>query len=141
MPKQLDPTIVANRWAQNLAGASQKIAQGVAAVTDAPGAKAAAAADLWQTRVSSADSKSRYTNNVGKVSLTDWKQSMTSKGIPRISQGANDAKPKFTAFLQQFLPFVSNVAAQVHTMPKATLDDRINRAVAQIRGTAQFRKS
>lgn len=140
MAKVLDPTTVANRWAQNLAGASQKIAQGVAAVTESPGAKAAQAADLWQTRVSSADAKSRFATNTAKVSLTDWKQAMTNKGIPRISQGANDAKPKMTNFLQQFLPFVQNVADSVHQMPKNTLDDRINRAVAQIRGTAQFRK-
>jgi hypothetical protein len=141
MPMQQDPATVAARWVSHIGGAVDKIRQGVQSVTTAPTQAAAAAGNLWQQRVADPATLAKFQRSLSRVSLSDWQNAMINKGIPRIATGASNAKDKFTAFLTQFLPFVNNVANQVRSMPKATLDDRINRAVAQIRGTAQFKRT
>lgn len=131
-----DPATISARWAQNLGGATQKIQDGVNAVTTAPGAKAAAAqakylagvqakADKWKTRV-------------GAVSLAEWQAAMTQKGLPRIAQGAQASQGKFQNFMAQFLPYVESQAATVRQMPNLTLEDSVNRAAAMIRANAKF---
>lgn len=140
MPVTQDPATVASRWVSHLGGAVDKIRQGVQSVTTAPTAAAAAAGQLWQQRVADPATLAKFQRSLQRVSLADWQNSMINKGIPRIATGAANAKDKFQAFLTQFLPFVTNVANQVRQMPKATLDDRINRMVAQVRGTAAFRR-
>lgn len=140
MPVQKDPATVAQRWVTNLGGSVEKIRTGVQAVTTAPTQAAAAAGQLWQQRVADPNTLAKFQRGLQRVSLTDWQQAMIQKGLPRIATGAANAKDKFTSFLTQFLPFVQNVANQVHQMPKATLEDRIARAVAQIRGNAGFRR-
>lgn len=141
MPVTQDPATVAARWVSHIGGAVDKIRQGVQSVTTSPTQAAAAAGNLWQQRVADPATLAKFQRSLGRVSLSDWQNAMINKGIPRIATGASNAKDKFTAFLTQFLPFVNNVANQVRAMPKATLDDRINRAVAQIRGTAQFKRT
>jgi hypothetical protein len=141
MPTQQDPATVAARWVSHIGGAVDKIRQGVQSVTTAPTQAAAAAGNLWQQRVADPATLAKFQRSLSRVSLSDWQNAMINKGIPRIATGASNAKDKFTGFLTQFLPFVNNIANQVRSMPKATLDDRINRAVAQIRSTAQFKRT
>ncbi len=118
-----------------------KIRSGVQAVTTSPTQAAAAAVNTWQQRVADPNTARKFQASLSRISLADWQNAMINKGIPRISTGAQAAIPKFQAFMQQFLPFEDNIANQVRQMPKATLDDRINRAVAQIRGNAGFRRT
>lgn len=141
MPAPPDPAQVAQRWAQRLGASVDKIRQGVQSVTTSPTQAAAAAVNTWQARVADPNTARKFQASLGRVSLADWQNAMINKGIPRISTGAQAAIPKFTAFMQQFLPFEDNIANQVRQMPKATLDDRINRAIAQIRGNASFRRT
>lgn len=125
-------------WRDRLSGSTERITQGVQGVNTAPGQAAARNADLWLQRVMA--SKDKWRSRVSSVSLQDWQQSMIQKGIPRIAQGAQANAPKVQAFMQEFLPYVDNVANQVRQMPKGTVEQGIARAVAQIRGNAQFRR-
>lgn len=131
-----DPTTVAQLWAQRLSASTNEIQAGVQAVTTAPGARAAAAVDTWLARIQA--SRDKWVRNVQAVSLSSWQQAMIQKGIPRISSGATAAVPKMTAFMSQWLPFAEQGAQTVRNMPNATLQDGINRAVAQITHNAQF---
>jgi len=135
---QADPTQVAQKWATNLGNSATQIRNGVQSLTTSPTTLAANAVAFWQQQVNTPAAAQKYQRNLQAVSLGSWQQSMISKGIPRIGPGAQAAIPKFTAFLQKFLPFEQNIANQVRAMPKATLQDRINRAVAQIQGNAGF---
>lgn len=134
----LDPATIAAKWATNLSNSVNSIRAGVQAVTTSPTQLAAAAVTTWQARLADPATATKYTRGLQRVTLNDWQQAMLNKGIPRISSGAQAATPKFQKFLTAFLPFEMNVAQQVRSMPKATLQDRINRAVAQIQGNAQF---
>lgn len=138
---QHDPQTVADRWAQNLGSATAKIQSGVQSVTTSPAQSAAAHADLWQQRIADPATKAKFQASLSRISLADWQQAMLGKGLNRISSGAQAAKPKFASFLSSFLPFIEGVASRVRQMPKATLEDRINRAVAQIRGASGYRRS
>ena len=132
----LDPNQVAATWAQRLASSGDRIAQGVNAVTVAPGQAAArqkaaytagvqASADKWATRVAA-------------VPLGEWQQAMIQKGAPRIAQGAAQAEPKMAAFLGQFLPYVQQ---QVQALPpRGNLDQNIARMTALVRGVSKFQR-
>lgn len=140
MPVPQDPRLVADRWVQRLSGATQKMTDSVRALTVSPTQQAAAAVQVWQQRVADPLTAQKFQRSLQRVSLADWQQAFINKGIGRIATGAQNAHDKFQAFLTAFLPFVDNVANQVRTMPKVTLEDRINRMIAQVRGTAQFKR-
>lgn len=132
-----DPGTIATRWAQNLGAATQKITDGVNAVTVAPGQAAARQADVWLANTQAAQAK--WKARVAAVPLSDWQNMMTTKGIPRIASGATAAQPKFQAFMTQFLPYVQ---AGRNTLPaRGTLDQNINRAVAMMRHNAAFKRT
>jgi hypothetical protein len=131
-----DPTQVAQKWAQNLGNATQHIQAGVAAVTQAPGQKAAAQKALWLSQIQA--NADKWARNVSAVPLSAWQDAMTTKGINRIASGAQAAIPKMTNFLTQFLPYVEQGRQQVASMPKGGMGNSEARMVAMMRHNAAF---
>jgi len=131
-----DPAKVAQKWSTNLGGATQAITDGVNAVTQAPGAKAAAQADVWLAKLQA--SRDKWVRNVSAVSLGQWQQAMTTKGVQRIGAGASAAIPKMTAFMSQWLPYEQAGVQQLQSMPRGTLDQNIARMTQMVRYNAQF---
>lgn len=131
-----DPAAAAQRWATNLAAATQAITDGVNAVTVAPGAAAARNKAAWVQNTPAAADK--WATNTAKVTKEEWQSAMTTKGIPRIGPGAQASQPKMQAFLQTFLPFVDNVVAGLP--PRGNLEQNIARSAAFARKVATFRK-
>lgn len=105
-------------------------------VSVAPGQLAAAQVNTWLARIQ--QSAQKWATNVGGVSLAQWKEAMINVGIPRIAQGAQAKQSKYLAFAQKFYPYVEQGQAQVKAMPKVTLQDGINRAVAMIKHNAAY---
>jgi len=136
------PQNVANRWAANLANATQKITNSVNALTVSPTSLAANAAQTWLARLNDPATLTKFQNSLNRVTLNQWQTSMVQKGIPRISSGAQAAiQTKMIPFLTQWLPYEQAGQQQVKTMPKATLQDRINRAVFMINYNHQFKRA
>lgn len=131
-----DAAAVAAKWRTNLSAATTSITTGVQAVTQSPGARAAASVDLWLARVQA--SRDKWVRNTNAVSLASWQQAMIEKGIPRIASGASAAEPRMAGFMQQFLPYVEQGAVAVRAMPKGDVEQGIQRAAAMIRHNAQF---
>lgn len=138
MPITQDATAVANRWAQNLGASVTKITSGVNAVTTSPTSQAAAASQLWLSRLNDPATMAKWQRNLNKVTLSDWQTAMKQKGIPRISQGAQAAIPKMVKFMTAWLPYEAAGQSQIKSMPDVTLEDRIARAAAMIRYNAAF---
>lgn len=134
-----DPAQVAQKWTTNLSAAGPSIQAGVNAVTQAPGAAAARQRQVYVQRV--AERADHWAARVASVSLQDWQQATLDKGLPRVASGAQAAQPKMESFMREFLPHVERVSTQVRAMPKGGVENGIARAVAQIRGNAQFRRS
>lgn len=133
---KLDPQSGTAKWVNNLSNATSSITDGVNKVSVAPGQLAAAQVNTWLARIQ--QSAQKWANNVGAVSLASWKESMINVGIPRIAQGAQAKQSKYLAFAQKFYPYVEQGQAQVKAMPKVTLQDGINRAVAMIKHNAAY---
>jgi hypothetical protein len=129
----------AKNWVSSLGQAGTKITQGVQAVQQAPGAAAAAKKAKWLQNVQA--SADKWATRVQSVSLNDWQQAMITKGIPRIASGAAAAEPKFTSFMNEFLPFLSNVTDQTNRMPDTSFEERITKMVAQVRAVRNFKRS
>lgn len=136
MPVRADATMATQKWLTNIGSATARMEAGANAVTVSPGAKAAAAADKWLAKVT--QSKDKYKNNVGRVTLDQWKTAYIKVGIPRVSQGAQAKQQKYTDAMAAFLPYLAQGVARIDQMPKLTLSDSIARAVAMINHNAAY---
>lgn len=92
---------IASKWVNSMQNASTAAIQGVAAVTENPMEKAAAAQDRYQSGVAKAVANGKYADGCRSVSLSAWQQAFKTKGAPRMAEGAVAAKPMVTAFHQQ----------------------------------------
>ena len=138
MPVRSTPQDATSKWVTNLSGSTEAIKAGVARVTTAPGQKAAAQSAKWLQRVTA--SQDKWRTRVGSVSLQSWQDSMTNVGVPRVAQGAQAKQSKYTAFAQEFFPYLATGVQRIDAMPSTTLEDNINRAVAMIRHNAGFKR-
>lgn len=136
MPVKADAQMATDKWVQNIGTATDRMKAGANAVTTAPGVKAAQNADKWLAKLQL--SKPKYIANVSRVSLQSWKDSYINVGIPRVSQGAQLKKQKYTDAMAAFLPYLAQGVAKIDAMPKVTLEDGIARATAMIRHNAAY---
>jgi len=130
------PDQIAAAWSSRLAGSTQKIKDGVASVTVAPGQAAARQKSVWQQNTSAAADK--WAQRTAAVPLADWQTAMSEKGAQRVASGAAAAQPKFAAFMGQLLPHIASVKG---TLPaRGGLDQNIQRMVAFTTGMSKFSK-
>jgi hypothetical protein len=132
------PEQAAQRWQQGLQGAGQRVKDGVANVTEAPGAAAVRNREGWRQGV--LDAEEKWARNTARVTVDEWKRSMNEIGIPRMADGAAKKVHKTRAFLEEFLPFQDRVTAEVKGMPKTTFQDRLQRMMAQATKTHEFKR-
>ena len=132
---------VAAKWGRNLKAAGQDIALGVDQTTENPAQAAIEALDKMLARFVEAMQSGKTRRGLERVTLEQWKNAMKNVGIGRIASGV-DAKglPKMQSFMTEFLPFLENVAAQMEGMPDTTFEDSVNRMVAQVRATHEFKR-
>lgn len=138
MPVRSDAATATQRWVNGMSNSSDAMRRGVGAVTVSPGQLAAAAADKWLNNTMNA--KDKFIRRTQAISLGQWQNAMTSYGISRAGTGAQQKQGKMQSFMTEFLPYLKTGVDQIHQMPRATLDDGINRAVAMIRHNAQFQR-
>jgi hypothetical protein len=98
-------------WAARMGQASQRITDGVNAVTVAPGQLAAKQKQVWLQNTTSAADK--FARNVAAVTLESWRADTVNKGISRIGTGAANAQPKFEAFMTKLLPYIESGRSQL----------------------------
>jgi hypothetical protein len=125
------------KWGQNLSAAGQAIQNGVSRVQQAPGVSAAQAADRYAAGVQKAVANGTWQNNVSKVSLQSWQQSMVSKGIPRLAQGIAAAQANKQAKVTQLLNAVDTAVAAANQLPRGSIEQNIARSAAFARAMSQ----
>ncbi len=126
------------KWARNLKGATSYIQDGVNAVTEAPGKKAAEKSAKWHSAISSQETLAKWERRVGSVSLEDWKTAMLTKGVGRISAGVDNAEAKSVDFATKLISHQNALLPTIDSMPDLTLGDSIERSRAWIEGMAKF---
>lgn len=133
----LSPDQIAAKWAQNLGGATQRITDGINAVTTSPGQLAARQKMVWQQNtVASTD---KWAARTAAVPVEQWKADSIQKGVPRIATGATAAVPKFTTFMGKLMPYINNQKNQLPA--RGTPDQNIARMVQFVRGMMNFSNS
>lgn len=126
-----------DKWGRRLNAAGQDIQTGVQRVTVAPGQQAAAAQSLMLQRLTDAITSGKWARQVSSVSLSDWQNAMTNKGIPRISQGVTTAQKNKQGIITATLAAVDTAAAQANALPKGGLEQSIARATTFMRAMSQ----
>lgn len=125
---------IAQKWAQNLGAAGDRIKDGVQSVAVAPGQAAAAQKQVWVQNTTSAADK--WASRTAAVTKEEWQDAMINKGLARIGAGAQAAQPKFVTFMGKLLPHIDQVK---RTLPaRGNLEANINRMTAFTRGMAKF---
>lgn len=130
------PEQIAAQWASRLGASTQRITDGVNAVTVAPGQAAARQKAVYQQNTAAAVDK--WASRVAAVPLNDWQQAMITKGAARIGQGAQAAQGDFAQFMGQLLPHISSVKGSLPA--RGNLDQNIQRMVAFTQGMAKFQR-
>lgn len=138
MPVRVTPEEYANLWAQRLGAAVDRIRAGVERVREAPGVRAAAAADRFRARILEAIDTGRWQAEVSRVTLDQWRTAMLEKGVPRIGAGAQAARPEMQQFATALFAHIEEGQRRLQAMPRVTLEDAINRAVTWIRHMSEF---
>lgn len=131
---------IAEKWARNASAATQSMKEGVQGVTVSPMEKAANAQDAYLAGVQRAVSTGKWQRGLRSVSLAQWKDDMINKGIPRISQGVNNAKAKYTQFMRELMSHVGQIKQELETMPRGDLETNLNRMMYNARRMADFRR-
>lgn len=122
------------KWQRRTNAAGQDVRAGVERVTEAPGVKAAQAADRMLAGITESINNGKWQRAVAGVSLDDWKRQTIDVGIPRIAAGVNASVTKNRGKIEKLLSDVDAVQAEVDRMPKTTFQDRIQRMVAFSQG-------
>jgi len=133
MPNAAD---AAAKWAQNFGSSSQRWADGVNAVTVAPGQLAARQADVWANNTVAA--KAKFAANSQSVSLQEWQSTTVTKGQGRLASGAQAAQSKVAEVYGKLFPFISSAVNSLP--PRGDLEANINRSAAFARKMATFTK-
>lgn len=129
-----------DKWSRNMAQAGDAMKAGIASVTESPNSKAADAADKYARNVAEAVSSGRYAAGNRSVSLTDWKQAATDKGVANMQNGVRSISGKAKRAMQDQLNYAQTVATQISGMPSSTEADMDARALAAIRLMRQYKK-
>lgn len=126
------------KHANRLKGAIEDIRSGISKVTVSPTALAASKQDKMKARLNAAIDSGKWAGGLKAVSLEEWKEKITTKGLPRIATGIDGAAAKVEKFYTQLLPHIDSGVSKIKGMPDLTLEDSINRMGTFVRHMAGF---
>jgi len=130
---------VQEKHARRLKGSIEDMRSGIDRVTVSPTSLAAAKQDKMKTKLNEAIDSGKWAAGLRAVTLDEWKEKITTKGLPRVAAGIDGAAGKVEKFYDQLLPHIDKTVADVKKMPDLSLEDSINRVGTFIRGMAKFR--
>lgn len=136
-----DPRDIADKYIRNLTNATEDMRKGVENTLVNPAELAIKAIPKMKQNLVKAIDSGKVERGLRRVSLEDWKQSMLNKGIDRVAQGAEGAREKLVDFHTDLQAHQNKLDAKLAAMPKVTLQNGIDRMIAQVKGMAEFQRS
>jgi len=137
---KITPQDMAAKWGRRMKASTDDMAQGIAAVTESPTAKAASKQDKMLARLQARVQDGTWAARLRSVSLEDWKTAIVEKGLPRVSGGVDRAQGKMTDFASQLLSYQDKGIADVNKMPDVTLEDSLARMEKWVRYMSKFQR-
>lgn len=128
------------KHAANTNAASEYMVAGINRVTEAPGAKAAAAQTKMKANLVKAIDSGKWARRVKGVSLEDWKDAMINKGVGRVSEGLEGAAAKIEAFAEQLIAHENRGLEMLDGKASVTLQDSKNRMTAWFDHMVKFER-
>lgn len=131
---------VAQKWGTNLGAATQSMQAGVQGVTVAPTQLAANQASAYVAGVQNAVNTGKWQNKLNAVSLQQWRDAYTKKGIPRVQQAATTDQSKVQSAMGPLLDHIYALRDQINSsMPRGSLSQNIQRATAMMQGMSTYK--
>lgn len=130
---RVDAAGFADKWSRRLKAAGPDIQNGIKRVTVAPGVKAAAQAQVMLNNLAARVNDGTWARRVGSVSLADWQNAASTKGVQRLTAGVDAAQQKVQMMAQKLLSAVDGAVAAVNATPRGDIEANINRAVTFMR--------
>lgn len=137
MPVRGTPADIQAKWLRNISAATQDVTNGIARVTKAPGASAAAQKQVWAQNTMAAQDK--WARNTGAVTLDAWKAAATA-GVGRIAQGANAKQNKMGDHMAAFIPHLEAGLRKLDSMPRGTFEQNVARMIAMVQHNASYQR-
>ena len=135
------PQEAAKRLGDGIRNGGSKYTSGVNAVQTNPASQAIAKRNKWVAAMQNPETHNKWEAGLSRVTLADWKNAAGTVGAQRYSQSADKAQSNYQDFAADFFPFLNNVQQQINNMPDVTLEERIQKAVANMRAIAQYQRS
>lgn len=124
----------AAKWKKRTNAAGEEMRDGINAVSEAPGQKAAAKADKMLAGITEAITSGKWAKRVASVTLEEWRDAMLNKGVGRVSAGVENAMPKMAEIGDRLLTAVYRQADRVNAMDDTSFEARLNKMVEFARG-------
>lgn len=138
MPKNVQASI--DKWKRNIAASGESVKQGVNAMTESPGVKAAASQDKYLRRVQESVNDGTYAAGQMSYSLQEYKDAVINKGVSNMMNGAQKLSARAQRNMADQLAYANQVSEQVAGMPTGTLEEGLAKSAAAIRLMAEGRK-
>jgi hypothetical protein len=125
------------KWQQRLKASTEDIRRGISRVTVSPTESAAKQADLALQKIMAAFQSGKWAAQLRKVTLQDWQNSATNKGLQRIAAGVDGATASQQQMAEKLLAAVDATLAEVNQTPRGDLEQNIGRSATFARGMAK----
>ena len=137
---RLTPREYAEKMVRKAQAASEDYVRGVRGVTESPMQKAKAKKAKLKANFQKAVDEGKWEEGLDRVSTEEWKEQTATKGGGRFGEGVAASMGKIESFAGDYLPFIYDLSDRVNRMPDNTPEERIAKAVAQMKGAAAFKR-
>lgn len=136
-----DPKKVADKQIRRAQEAATDYVDGVDSTNKNPMQRAKAKKEKLKLNFNQAIDSGKWEAGLDAISFDEWKRLAKEKGGARYAEGVSKASEDIQAFHQEFASHVAKVQAEVEAMPDTTIEQRIQRMVANARGNAKFKRT
>lgn len=124
-----DVATAVERWAQAAGQGQQRYTEGIQNTTKDPTALAVAQSGKLVANFQQSVTSGRWARNLAKAGKAGWQAASLAKA-GNYGTGIAAGRGKFEAAMQTWLPIINQAAAQVQSMPSATIEDSAARSRA-----------
>jgi hypothetical protein len=127
-----DASSMIRNWQAGGSTGGTKYREGINGVTEHPGQKAAAQAQLMLQKVTEAVTSGRWARNVSSYNFQNWKTTASGVGATNWANGFQKGLAKYSAAAQALAPRLNEMSAQIKSMPKGGAANAKARSAAAI---------
>ena len=131
MPK-VSATQATDKYRSGVQGGAQNYQTGVNAVQSAPSQAAIAQQAKMVTNWNAAINSGKWANNLGSVTLAEWKAATTGQGAINYTASADKGATKWGQWANTAFPIIQQIQDEVAAMPSTTMQDNIQRMIFNV---------